>query len=414
MPSLDQHLEATRDDLLRQIQIPELAAVKARAASIRRRRRGLAAGGAALACLVVLGTGTVLLGDAVRGPDRGQPVASDSGPAGLYWRGGGLTMLGLNGTVLDQPGDLRDIQFADSRHGYALSAQCDRDATRPCALAVASTTDGGRTWIDLPLPVAQAPADRLPSIVAVGADGLVLVGDTVWFGHRGGGWQQRTVDTRATVAAMPNGGRLELVSNDVGYAAPTVAVWSADGSLARLSVQPGMAVHWVASAPAADGAWWVGGTLGGAPAVGVTRDAGRTWKVTPLAGATSDAWAQVSTLGSDAYATVVSPRGGDPGVLTIHAVYRSPAGGPFTPYASMIGTLVGDIVPLLDGRLVAAGPNWYVNAGRDSALKPAGGSMPWVGRVERTAGGWIAYDLFQAGWAAISRDGETWQKINVH
>ena len=70
-------------------------------------------------------------------------------------------------------------------------------------------------------------------------------------------------------------------------------------------------------------------------------------------------------------------------------------------------------MPLLDGRLVAAGPNWYVSAGAGANLAPAGGSMPRMYRIERTPGGWVVYDLFQAGWAAMSRDGATWQKINV-
>ena len=39
--------------------------------------------------------------------------------------------------------------------------------------------------------------------------------------------------------------------------------------------------------------------------------------------------------------------------------------------------------------------------------------MPWVGRIQRSPGGWVAYNLFDAGWVATSLDGRTWQKINL-
>ncbi len=413
MPDLDQRLTATRDDLLDRIQIPELATVQARASGIRRRRRGVATASAALACVAAFGTGTALLGNRTAPPPP-QAVASTDVPVGLYWQGGGLTLLAANDKVLEQLGDLRDVQFADTKHGYALSAECyPKDPTRPCKLALASTTDGGRTWKDWRLPIAEASPDRLPSIVAVGSDGLVLAGETAWFGHRGGDWQQRSVTSAPTTPVIPDGGRLTLLADDVGYATPTVAVWTADGAIARLATQPAMAVAWLAPAPAADGAWWVGGSLNGAPAVGVTRDDGRSWTVTRLPGGGGEVSAKVSTLGSDVYAVVVAPLGDAAQMQTIHAVYRSAAGGPFNLYASMIGTLVGDVVPLLDGRFVVASPKWYISAGPGATLEPAGGSMTWVGRIERTAGGWIAYDVHQTGWAAVSYDGVTWQKINV-
>jgi hypothetical protein len=77
------------------------------------------------------------------------------------------------------------------------------------------------------------------------------------------------------------------------------------------------------------------------------------------------------------------------------------------------GTVVGDVVPLLDGRLVTAGPDWQITGAPGTPLERAGGSLPWVYRIARTPGGWVAYNLFKAGWAAVSADGETWQKLNL-
>jgi hypothetical protein len=70
-------------------------------------------------------------------------------------------------------------------------------------------------------------------------------------------------------------------------------------------------------------------------------------------------------------------------------------------------------VPVLDGRLVAAGPNWYVSQEPGATMQGAGGTLPWVGRIQRSPGGWVAYNLFEAGWVATSLDGITWQKINL-
>jgi hypothetical protein len=40
--------------------------------------------------------------------------------------------------------------------------------------------------------------------------------------------------------------------------------------------------------------------------------------------------------------------------------------------------------------------------------------MPFVRRLARTPGGWVAYDLFGTGFAAVSADGRDWHKINVY
>jgi hypothetical protein len=150
--------------------------------------------------------------------------------------------------------------------------------------------------------------------------------------------------------------------------------------------------------------------------VAVSHDDGATWAVKALPGVAgaSATWAQVAVVGSDVYATVVSPRGDSSTKLTIEAVYRAHTGDPtFQPYAGRIGTVEGEVVPTMNGRLVAAGPNWYVSQEPGATMRGAGGTLPWVGRIVRSPGGWVAYNLFEAGWAATSLDGITWQKLNL-
>jgi hypothetical protein len=410
--------ERARLDLLDRIQMPALATVQRRARVLRRRRRGLALAAAALACLVALGMGTLVLGQRSGVPSPA--AASASGDAGSVWRGGGLTLYGLTGPVLDLPGDLRDVQFADRQHGYALATACTGGI---CRVTLGASTDGGQSWAAWSAPTNDVPLSQVPALVTLASQSVLLVqSDGIWVRPDGPDtWHLISPSNPTTVAAVPPGGRLwQEPSTDCVPGG--IRVFGPDGTPASLATTPALDVCWVAPAPALDGSWWVGGRVprgqGTAPAVAVSRDDGRSWHVSPLPGP-DGAWGQVSVLGTDVFASVLSLRGGNPypETRTIHAVYRSAAGGAFTPYAGSIGTLIGDVVPLLDGRLAAAGPNWYLSTGSGAALStaptPAGGSMPWVYRVQRTAGCWVAYNLFQAGWAAISTDGESWRKINL-
>ena len=94
-------------------------------------------------------------------------------------------------------------------------------------------------------------------------------------------------------------------------------------------------------------------------------------------------------------------------------MYRSTDGVPFAPVAQRIGTLIGDVVALADGQLLAAGPNWYLTAGAGTELTAVGGSLPRVYQLRATPGGYVALNLFDAGWTAVSQDGLNWQKVNV-
>lgn len=400
---LDRRLAAARSALLAQIRQPELDVVRSRAVHLRRRRDGLAAAASALALAVVVGLGTLVSGGAGPGP---APVAT-AGTDGTRWSGAGLTVYGLDGPVLDLPGTITDVEFLDTEHGFALAADC---LAASCALALASTDDGGHTWVrvDLPTTTTTTTVAGVPRLVAV-SEGLFLAApEQTWYRRTGGtGWQ--AVNTPGPdVASVPAGGRLGLWPDACGG---QVVVWSGDSQRARLAGGPDLTVCSVLARPAADGAWWVGGRRDDGPAVAVSRDDGRTWTVTRLADGPGTA--VLSALGNRVFATVVTDRGGDPypQTQTTHTIYRSVDSGPFTPYLTTPATLIGDVVPLLDGRLLVAGPDWQVSDG--AAFVPAGGSLPWLRQFARTPGAWVAYDLFRGGWAAVSSDGVTWHKLNL-
>ena len=406
--TLRDRLAAERDELQTRIHAPELSAIHARARGVRR-RRALTSAGTALAVAVLAGVAVVRL--TTPDPVDQRPVASASAPPfQSVWRGSGLTLYGLTAQFVDVPGDVYDVQFTDPRHGYALAADCGQGEN--CQLSVAVSRDGGRTWGTQGSPLERAPRSGtgLPVLVPVGGR-VAIVGQSTW--TDGPYWQLANLNG-PPVDSAGDGGALWVRAGD-GCTPGPVYAFRAGGKVARLAHQPPIQACRVAQA--SGDTWWVGGYVTGAgrrPAVAVTRDGGRSWRATELPGATADAWAQVAPLGADTYASVVSPRGGQPypETLILHAVHRSAGGGPFLPYGPSAATVVGDVVPLLDGRLVMAGPHWYVS-GPGGAIGPAGGSLPFVGRIARTSGGWVAYNLFQAGWAAVSRDGLTWHKINL-
>jgi photosystem II stability/assembly factor-like uncharacterized protein len=230
------------------------------------------------------------------------------------------------------------------------------------------------------------------------------------------------------VAVTPEGAQLRVrPGGSDRCAGGVVEVWTFEyGPSGDLATQPPIDPCWTSGTPAADGAWWVGGTdrRTGAPALAVSRDGGRTWHRPDLpgsaAGAAPGAWVQVSTLGGYAYALVVGPNG------ELGSIYRSvDRGERFTrtrdgaASAGLPDRLYGEAVPMLDGGLLIAGTanKWYVSDddGATFTKAKAGPSdeMPLVGKLARTPAGYVALDLFTAGWAAYSSDGATWRKLHL-
>ena len=403
MPDLDSRLARSRAALLDEIDQPPLADVHRRAGRIRR-RRAARVGAAALALVAVVAVAARPWEATHRPPVT--PAATPTVAAPVY-RGAGVEITGLApGTVLNLDGEVVDVEFSDADHGLAFSI-CQQSG---CP-ALAKTSDGGLTWTAVALPAGVT--NDLQLLGFPGGRSL-LVGPDVRFTTDDGGatWREAAPATTATRPLIADGQlpQLDLTSG-------TVTVWSPDqGPLGPLAQQPDLTVSWVAAAPTADGAWWVGGTAGGKPAVAVTRDAGATWQQTVL-GVPSGAveTVRVGVLGTDVYAVA----SGETGLLR-NIYYSSDGGKSFT--ATFAGgkpeRVSGEPVPLLDGRLLLTGHDradgtWWVSAD-DGKTFTAATELPAVGTVNRTIAGYVAYRLFDSGWLAFSTNGLTWQKLQLY
>jgi hypothetical protein len=420
---LDDLLRAARSDVLEEIKGPDLVRVGARARTLRRRRRTSIAG--AFAAVVAIGV-TALVNTGRPQTLPGPAASVTPSPSRAIYQGAGLTIIGLaNGESPELPGYVHDVQFVDPDHGYALLYDCTRS---PCEASFATTTDGGYTWRQRLLPY-TVTSDNVPTLVPLGPTQVLLTGSTPYLSSNfGGSWTALTLTVPPDRASVPGGtlttgisleGTADICPNEV-------CAWLPDGVLVRLAHQPGIRVYWVAPAKSGDGAWWVGGVDStGRPALAVSRDDGRTWKVKTFPAPAAGAWAKAITVGSEVYATVVTGetrsadtrRGYEPGELTVRALYLSGNGGAtFAPYGDgQPVTMVGDLVAMLDGRLiVATPPKFNVSSVDGTGFKPVPDDMPPVGVIRRTAVGWVAYNLFNSGWTAYTVDGQTWHKIIIH
>lgn len=409
---LDERLARSRTDLLDAIEQPPLERIGDRAAALRRRRLGVRAAGALCAVMIaaVLVVRPGAGGSATNPPVAGQP----SGNA--VYTDAGITINGLAdiARTLDVPGEIVDVEFTDSDHGY-LVATC---GTGPaCAASFARTTDGGLTWAARELPTPAGGS--VPDLVAFPNGRLVLAERGVLYTSADSGrtWQRAPQrDARRPARAEP-GQLLRLRSGGADCRGGAVEVWTPEyGYRGDLLRQPGIDVCWVAATATADGAWWAGGVHDGRAALAVSRDGGASWRAVPLnVSGGAIASTQVAVLGSHAYAVVLGPQ------RTIRAIFHSGDGGlSFAPTrqggTGEPATLAGDAVPLLDGRLLVTTTDnrWYVSADDGRTFLRAEGNLPAVARLARTSGGYVAYNLFGGGWAAFSSDGSTWRKLWAH
>jgi photosystem II stability/assembly factor-like uncharacterized protein len=409
---LDERLATGRQRLVDSIEQPPLAQITARAATLRRRRRAAELGGSLTAVLAV-----ILLAVQWLHPTAGSPPGGGHGSAAPapVWRGLGITLTGLPGTATELPGDVVDVQFADTDHGYLLTASCP--SRGDCAVGFAATVDGGQSWQVRALPAGMrgAPADHLPRLWAAASWVAVANGEAASVSTDGGATWTPVPATGTNVVSVPAGGLFWL---DTGTG--QVKVWLGEAGSSPLYYQPPIVVRWVAPTRAGDGAWWAGGVdSAGRAALAVTRDGGARWDAVPLADAGPGAYeVRVATLGRTVYAAVLGPPGprGTP-YRQILAIYHSTDGGAqfrrtFT--GGVPGTVSGDLVPLADDRLLVAGSDrrWYVSADHGTTFDNAPDLLA-VGRIARTQAGYVAYDLLGGGWCAFSVDGSSWFKLNV-
>ncbi|MCW6007319.1 glycoside hydrolase, partial [Micromonospora sp. CPCC 205371] len=368
---------------------PPLARTGDRARRRRRQRHAARAGVAAVALAVA---GIVALRPWSAEPEPPPPADNENRTVAPVYTDQGITINGLSGEVPDVPGMITEVEFADPDTGY-LIAQCLTGD--PCSPTLARTSDGGHSWVTATLPPIETDPDLL-----VFPDGRLAVGGHV-SADEGRTWQAAPGRAGQPAAAGPQ---------QILRLRDAVEVWdSGYGYSGTLATQPGLTASWLASTPTASGDWWAAGQMNGQAAVAVTRDGGRSWKAMPL-GVTGQI-ARVATLGTHVYAAVLDANG------LIRAIFYSvDSGATFQKTSTGGGSVAGDLVPLLDGRLLVVGTDrrWYVSDDNGRTFARAEGTLPAAGRLVRTPAGYVAYDLFNAGWAAFSADGSTWRKLQIN
>ncbi|MEV4412983.1 RNA polymerase sigma factor [Catellatospora sp. NPDC049609] len=232
-----------------------------------------------------------------------------------------------------------------------------------------------------------ATAPDLPGLI----DRFELDGQAGWL---------RTTCTAAETDCLPrfartaDGGRTWLVEADTGVALPAPAT------------QPPLTRSWLARRPTVGGVWWAGGQAAGkAPALASSSDGGATWHLHELAGAAAGDLVTATVRGEDVVA--LTTRAG-----RITGVY---AGSDLTRVSDGGGMRVeGEPVLLPDGRLmIAAESRFQLSTDLGAGFTAAPASLPTVGSLRATSGGYVALDLFRAGWVAVSTDGVTWRKLAI-
>lgn len=424
MPSLDQRLAEARGRLRDEIQQPELARIERRAAVLRRRRR---VGLAATSLLVVVAAGTFVT-QAWPAAKTAPPTTAASPSATPTSTGtpvtvqsrAGITLNGLRvgQPVVELPGDVVDLEFYTPDQGWALADSCPGP---DCGLTLGTTEDGGVTWSVTPIKIDKTGGGNT-DLIALGPQTLLL--------HWQDGQSQLSTDGGRSWTTYDHGpgddnpkldvnDRLVLRDRQGGSDCPagSVELWRhTPGASGPTKRQPSIHACWISAVAAADGGWWVGGTTAdGHAAAAVTHDAGQSWKSYEFP--ETGGWVQISTSGDRTYAAVVARDGAK---VTLRGIYQQ-KDATFTRIWQGGGAagpryLAGELVPLLDGRLllVDGEKHWYVSDESGTAFTELGEpEMPAVGRLVRVTSGYVAYDVKVAGYSARSTDGATWAKVQV-
>lgn len=296
------------------------------------------------------------------------------------------------------PGSAHMVGFAADGSGFALLAKCVQDVERPengfCRQYAAVLDKGASKWRLRKAPLTEkSGTDGVSADLRVLGSGRAWVRDWVgedrhstWFTADGGrSWKARDVKRAGVVRSIPEGAALSTLCgyptapDEYECAKDQLLVMSPDdGRLRQLKARPPLAglLH-PATYAEPDGSWWVSGEdpASGAPAVAVSRDAGRTWMASVLdSPVKKPGWdVRVSVGDGVVYA---AERGeltvGEPVKNPVRAIHRSRDGGRTWERTWTTGpdreprTLAGVLVP-------GAGDTLLLYAERAGFTSPDGG-----------------------------------------
>jgi hypothetical protein len=326
-----------------------------------------------------------------------------------------------------------DLDFADDRHGFALSGRC-AEACQNKLL----TTEDGVTWVARPFSVPRlaAPKQLAARIVALGAGRVMLTDleNRFYSNDSGLTWSEVPLAPNQTVGEIPADGVLEtecvdeapLPNSRPACLRRRVVVTLPDtGERALLAKPPSIENPTPEARPADDGSWWVSGREAstGRWVVASSRDAGRTWSNTELPVPSGLAMNMLSGAGSGLnrflLATGWLPDAMEPRNLV--AIFRSTDGGvhwaqTWRGTGNAPRTVGGTAIVTADGGLLLppddVGPIYRSLDGGASFAPMLDG--PRLNSVRRTGVGYLALASDQPTNRYLrSLDGVHWTSVTV-
>jgi hypothetical protein len=296
MTDLDDRLELLRADLAARIVPPPLTT--AVTGSVDPPRRRLTAALVAAGVVAVMATGAVLARSQRQpntAPASPNPASSTHLPSATDTPSSATSAVPALPTRL-----LAAADMADGRHGFALIQICRPDGSS-CRVTSMSVTEDAMHWVQRAVPSSRANdgttdsgGTAWPGLTVLGPRSVYYQaapsgpGSGFFSSDAGVTWAAVPAGVNGTVASIPTNAVLQA-SCPTGGADPctTVALTvrlPGNGQLVKLSHQPDIAVESANAAPLPDGSWWVSGNRGGAPALAVSRDQGRSWTSSLLPG----------------------------------------------------------------------------------------------------------------------------------
>ncbi|MEV6103959.1 sialidase family protein [Streptomyces sp. NPDC051940] len=335
--------------------------------------------------------------------------------------------------------DVLSADFHDTTHGFALLYRCpqDGDPVARCEQRLSVLDDGGWAERTVPLPPAGGDDGVSAVVTSLGPRTALVTDYTVdrdapgLFTTDGGRtWTKVDRDASGTTVRIPDGVSpafwCDSPDENMDCERPRLAAHDpATGRLRVLAVQPplDLAHDWRVE-PLADGTWWVWGRdpASGDLVVASSRDDGRSWRTSRLAGDPGDVMRVdvFGTTGRTLYASLAreSTATAETTKNPLSAVYASTDGGRTwdrrwthrqgrAPWSALGTPLVG-----ADGSLLLVTEDDRVFRSRDGARTFApGGSpddAPGAGRwVWRTRAGYLLTD---GATIRLSADGTRWSE----
>ncbi|MFL6140942.1 MAG: WD40/YVTN/BNR-like repeat-containing protein [Labedaea sp.] len=420
MPDLDAELETLREDLLDSVRAPELAAVIDRSRQRTTRRRTQIG---AVAAVLLVGAAIPVLRTALRPlPDPAAPgttfSVSPTTPTGPAWAPATGTPFVYN------------IRWYDHQHGFALRGSCDSGAASTTCTSELLVTEDGERWHPRRLPDSSGTTVTGANweLAVLGQNHLVVQAPTLRYFSEDAGehWRKVPVEPGQTVAAIPPGALLEsrcsVVTSFCRDLGELLVLLPDSGRTATLATSPPLTHLAPGQIPAGDGGWWVSGTD---PATGrlmlaVSRDAGRSWTISPVPAFTGTPFSGLTVVGTPqaVYATAAGQLAGVKNGLLV--ILRSIDGGKTweRTWQAADGaeprSIAGVPLAATDGRLLVSTETGALYASVDGGKTFAvDRSIGRLGSVEWHSGGYFGNVPGSSNYYWYSPDGVQWARFIV-